>query len=242
MAETNKAKFFQSDFQIAFESNVFEVNGLFSEYGVTKLHVLSRPPPYLDIVFGHQAVIRLGSMTFSGILIKHFTEMGSNFEVRFLGLNDSQKKFLKDRVEAEGVHPGWNRKYPRISVKEALAVGLPALSFCVMRFLGTESYSSVLNFTLDGIRVEITEGEMTDAKVGAVVHFDLMTNAGDTIAGMSGEIRNISMHEYEDSGKKLVHKSLGIKLTGLSGAQKNKYSDLIRDYCQAVLKRGEGES
>ncbi len=237
MAETNKAKFFQSDFRIEYEKNVFEVNGLFSEYGITKLHVISRPPPFIDIVFGHSALIRLGDLTFNGLLIKQFTELGSNYEVRFVELSAEQKNALRERVEREGMHPGWVRKYPRISVKEALALGLPALNFCVMRFLGTENFSSVLNFTLEGIRVEVTEGEMTEAKVGTIVHFDLMTNAGETIAGLAGEIRNISVHEYEEGAKLKVHKSLGIKLVSVSATQKQKYGDLIRDYCQAVLKR-----
>ncbi len=237
MAENNKVKFFKSEFKIEHLEHVFELTGLVSEYGVTKLHVVSRPPPFIDSAFGHAVKLVIGSHAIDCVLVKHSTVQGTSYDVRFINLDDEQKQFLYLRLEQEGVLPGWVRKYPRISVKQALSKDLPSLNFCVLRFLGAENFTSALNFTLDGIRVEAIGEQMADARVGAAVHLDLMTNTGQTMENFPGEIRNFSVHHVIEDGKRKVSRSIGIKLGLLELEQKRQYGMLIRDHCQALIKQ-----
>jgi len=233
MAETNKAKFFRSNFQLENQGQVFELSGLVSDYGITKVSILSRPPPFIDTAFGHLIKIQIGDVAAEGLLVRNYTDLGTGYEVRFQELGEAQRIILRQRMELEGGFPEWVRKFPRISVKDALALDLPVFNMCFIRVLGGESFVSVLNFTLDGIRVEIIGDDLKDVRVGMVVHFDLLTNADISLENVSGEIRNMSVIEQEQDGERRVTRSIGIRLQPLEYVQKRKMDKLITNLCQA---------
>ncbi|HEY8278338.1 MAG TPA: PilZ domain-containing protein [Bdellovibrionota bacterium] len=243
MSETNKAKFLSTGFQLESEGHTFDLKGLASDSGITKVQVVSRPPPHIDEVFGKKVTVHLGRLSLKATIVRHYAESGSFFEIRFEDVQESQKAFLRQLTESEGVHPGWARKYPRIPVKDSGETGLPVVNLCLMRFLGHEYFVPVVNFSLGGVRIEI-EGEdvLKEVRVGKVVHFDLLTNSGDVLPSFTGEVRNITVKETLENGTKVVSKSFGISFQPIKGTLRDRFYELIRGFCQELIKQIKGES
>lgn len=238
MTETNKVKFLLTTFQLTYEGMAFDLKGLASEVGITKIQVLSRPPPHIEEVLGKTALVQLGSLAIKAVLVKHFADASSFYEVRFLSMHDAQKAFLLDLLETDGVAPGWMRKHPRIPVKQSEETGLPTVTSCMMRFLGREEFVRVVNFSVGGVRIQVDGTDAwKDARVGMTVHFDLLTNSGEVMPNFSGEIRNISLIESNESGEIKASQTIGISFTNMDGKLKHRLYDVIRIFCQEVLKR-----
>jgi hypothetical protein len=241
MAETNKAKFLSTTFQLKHGEMSFELKGLASEVGITKIHVVSRPPPHVEEVLEKPAVVQLGSLSLKAVLVKNFAEGGSIYEVRFAGMHDTQKAFLRNLLATQGVHPGWVRKHPRIPVKESETTGLPTVNACVLRFMGQEHFLPVINFSIGGVRVQLDQSEAwKEARVGMTLHFDLLTNDGEVLPRFSGEIRNISMLEPAESGDIHPVKTLGIGFSSMDGKLRNKFYEVIRHFCREAMKLMRG--
>src|SRR5690606_5889111 len=93
-----------------------------------------------------------------------------------------------------------------------------------------EFFLGVRNFTLGGLLFEYLGSELEGLNPGAKIEFDLVTNFGDKISGLSGKIAHIT-HEYDEHDCRLL---LGIKLLPMSFLNETKYRELIREYCAGI--------
>src|SRR5690606_42070631 len=70
------------------------------------------------------------------------SEHGNFLELRFKDLQEPHKNYLRQRIAAEGISPGWKRKFPRIPVSQGGDSNLPVPSLCMVRFVGQEIFRS----------------------------------------------------------------------------------------------------
>lgn len=240
MPETNKAKFLDASFQLEHAGKTFGLRGLISLKGATKVRVDADSTADIDHAFGHVADIHLGRLTLKGSLTKHFSADGAAYEVRFRDMDEEKTNFLQQMIEMEGVKPGWMRRYPRIPVRAAEKADLPVVTLCMIRFMGSEVISPVLNFSLGGLRIELGgEESLPEIQVGSVIHFDMMTSSGDVFSEFMGEVRNVSVSETVYSGSKEISRTIGVSFLGMKPDLKKKYHGLIRDFCNAVIRARE---
>jgi hypothetical protein len=229
-----KAKFFQGNFDLEHGNNKINLRGLLSEQGITKIFLTGAVPDFWKTMIGQAVVVKLDSLTISGVLIQQFVEHGSYYEVRFRGLDENQKTFLRQRTTTEGISPGWQREFPRIPLGGLADPELPVPNLCMVRFAGQEFFVNVLNFTIGGIRIETIGNSLGQVRVGAILHFDLLTSTGEILGNLSGEVRNLSEHEHTD---KTLTRSFGIRFVNLDPVNERKYKELIKAYCLILQKR-----
>jgi hypothetical protein len=230
-----KAKFYQAGFEIESGGESLSLKGLVSEQGITKI-AISKLPPFWEGKIGQAVTVRIDRVSFKAAFLKQFVEHGSFYELRFLELQEPHRNYVRQRIAAEGISPGWQREFPRIPVGSP-DPGLPAPSLCLVRFHGKEVFVNVVNFTLGGLRIESAGDDLAELRVGSVIHFDLATSAGVVMPGMSGEVRNLAEQPGKEGGKA---RTFGLKLVNLDAANAQKYKALIKDYCLAVQKRLTG--
>lgn len=236
-----QAKFFSSSFEIEFKSQKITLKGLISDQGITKIFFPAEALEEWRHNVGQEVTVRMESLKVTGILTQQFVEHGTFYEIRFRSIDENQKHFIRQRVGSEGVSPGWQRQFPRINVDGGVRdPDLPVPNLCMVRFAGKEYFVNVLNFTLGGLRIETIGDSLKEIRVGAVIHFDLVTNTGVILANLSGEVRNMSTHEHEGKG---VTRSFGIRFVNMDPVNERKYRELIKDYCLELQKRiGEKKS
>jgi hypothetical protein len=227
-----KAKFYQASFEIETGGQTLALKGLVSEHGVTKIYLAS-VPAFWEAQVGHNVKLYLDQMVISAVLLRQFVEHGSFFELRFRELHEAHRNYIRQRVLAEGISPGWHRQFPRIPVNEAVDPNLPVPSICMVHFLGKEVFVNVVNFTLGGLRFETTADELKELRVGSTVQFDLGTSTGGVMPNLTGEIRNVAEQELQGG---LKTRAFGLRIINWDPVNERKYKELIKDYCLAMQK------
>lgn len=230
-----KAKFYQASFEIEAGGQSLALKGLVSEHGVTKIF-LANVPPFWEAQVCRAVTLSLDQMVIPAVLLRQFVEHGSFFELKFNGLQEPHRNYIRQRVAGEGISPGWQRQFPRIPVNSAVDPNLPVPSICMVHFLGKEVFVNVVNFTLGGLRFETTGDELKELRVGSVVQFDLGTSTGGVMPNLSGEIRNVAEQEQRDG---LKTRAFGLRITNWDPVNERKYKALIKDYCLAMQKNFE---
>lgn len=226
-----KAKFYQASFEIEIGGESIALKGLVSERGITKIFH-PHMPSFWQEQAGRTVNLTLDNMRISAVFLRQFVEHGSFYELRFHGLQEAHRNYIRQRVAGEGISPGWQRQFPRIPVNNALDPNLPVPSICMVHFLGKEVFVNVINFTLGGLRIETIHDELRELRVGALIQFDLGTSAGAVLPGLNGEIRNVA--EEERDGRKV--RAFGLRIVDWNPVNERKYKELIKDYCLAMQK------
>lgn len=230
-----KAKFYQASFEIETGGQTLALRGLVSEHGITKIFQ-AQMPPFWEAQVGRTLTLSLDRMLISAVLVRQFVEHGSFYELRFRGLDEAHRNYIRQRVAAEGISPGWQRQFPRIPVNGAIDPNLPVPSLCMVHFLGKEVFVNVINFTLGGLRVETVGDELKELRVGSVIQFDLGTSTGGVMPNMTGEIRNVAEQEQSEGRKT---RAFGLRIVNWDPVNERKYKELIKDYCLAMQKTFE---
>lgn len=232
-----QAKFYESNFEISYLGNTFPMRGLVSESGITKVFLSAGLPESWRERVGNPLVTKLGDFEISSVLLQQQVTHGVFFELRFQNLPDAAREFIRQRIAAEGIAPGWKRDFPRIPVDRVVDPELPVPNLCMVRFVGQEIFVTVLNFTLGGIRIETLGDNLAELRVGAILNFDLLTSNGEIMANLAAEVRNIATHEGSADGKLKTTRSFGLRFQGMDPTNEKKYRALIRDYCTVLSKR-----
>lgn len=227
-----KAKFYQASFEIETGGQTLALKGLVSEHGVTKIY-LANVPEFWETQVGRGVTLALDQMRISAVLLRQYVEHGSFFELRFKDLQEAHRNYIRQRVAGEGISPGWERQFPRISVNASVDPNLPVPSICMVHFLGKEVFVNVVNFTLGGLRFETTGDELKELRVGSTVQFDLGTSTGGVMPNLTGEIRNVAEQEQHAEGKT---RAFGLRIINWDPVNERKYRELIKDYCLAMQK------
>jgi hypothetical protein len=231
-------KFFQTAFEIERDGTKLSLRGLFSPAGVTKIFLTNGLTDFWKGFLGQTVTVRLEKMEIPGILLQQFVEHGSFYEIKFRDLSEPLMQYLEQRMKVDGVSPGWQRKYPRIPVKGYEDPELPVPNLCMVRFVGQEIFVNVMNFTLGGIRIETLGDALGEIRVGATLHFDLITSSGEILANLSGEVRNIATHDHRSpEGTATLTRSFGLRFVDMDPVNERKYRALIRDYCTVLQRR-----
>lgn len=229
-----KAKFFQAKFEIESHGSTLELRGLVSDSGITKIFAGTSLPDFWRNIIGKAVTVKLDTLVLPGILIQQFTDQGSFLEIRFRGVDQNMKNFLRARMATEGIAPGWQREFPRIAIGSPHDPDLPVPNLCMVRFEGEEIFANVLNFTVGGLRIETTATNLGALRVGAVIQFDLLTSNGEILANLSAEIRNFSDHEHTGQS---ATRSFGLRFVNWNSENQRKYRQLIKDYCLLLQKK-----
>jgi hypothetical protein len=230
-------KFFQSSFEIEYEGATLSLRGLISPAGVTKIFLNTGLPEAWKGAIGETVTVRLEQMEIPGVLLQQYVEHGTFYEIKFRDLAEPVLAYLEGRMRHEGISPGWQRKYPRIPVKGYEDPELPVPNLCMVRFVGQEIFVNVMNFTLGGLRIETLGDSLGEIRVGSVLHFDLITSTGEIFANLSGEVRNIAVHDRRSVEGLSLTRSFGLRFVDMDPVNERKYRNLIRDYCMVLQKR-----
>lgn len=235
-----KPKFFQTAFDLIHGDNSLSLRGLVAQSGITKIHFSTELPPFWKAVLGSVVTVKIDAITLSGVFLQQHVEHGTFYEVKFRGLTEPQREYLEQRVNTDGISPGWQRKYPRIPVKGLDDPELPLPSLCMVRFVGQEIFVNVVNFTLGGIRIETLGDALGELRVGSLLHFDLVTTAGEVMTNLSAEVRNIAVHKFQGPGGEVqLTRSFGLRFIDMDPVNERKYRALIREFCTVLRKRFE---
>ncbi len=234
-------KFFQTSLEIEHHSRMLSLRGLVSQSGVTKIYLDGDLPPYWKGVIGEEILVHLDKVQIEGVLLPQYVEAGVFYEIKFRSLDEPIRLYLEQRLQAQGISPGWQRKYPRIPVKGIQDPDLPVPNLCVVRFIGQEIFVNVMNFTLGGIRIETLGDNLGELKAGSILHFDLIISTGGMLSSLSAEIRNIAVHDSNTRHGKTLTRSFGLKFLEMGAVNEQKYRALIRNYCEILQKRLLGE-
>lgn len=230
-------KFFQTSFDIEHGGEILSLRGLVSTTGVTKIFLTAGLPPYWKNILGTTVNVRLEKFELKGVLLQQLVEHGTFFEIKFRELSDPMRSYIEQRLQADGISPGWKRQFPRIPVKGMDDPELPMPNVCMVRFVGQEIFVNVMNFTLGGIRIETLGDSLGELRVGSVLHFDLITTTGEIMANLSAEVRNIAVHDHKNADGPALTRSFGLRFVNLDPVNERKYRQLIRDYCTVLQKR-----
>ena len=157
--------FFNSAFDLHYEGMSLNLRGLISLTGITRIFVSVGIPDSWVQALGKIVIVKVEGVEIEGALLQQMVEHGSFYEVKFVNLSDQVKTYLETRLQRESVHPGWQRKFPRISVNGYEDPDLPVPNLCMVRFVGQEIFVNVINFTLGGIRIETLGDEIGRAHV-----------------------------------------------------------------------------
>lgn len=235
--DPNQPKFVSTALALEHEGDVLEVKGLVSPTGVTKIYLPKELPPHWKAAIGSRVNVRLDGLVLAGVFLQQQVEHGVIYEVKFTNLEEPILLYLDQRIKSEGISPGWKRKYPRIPVKGYDDPELPVPNLCMVRFVGQEIFVNVENFTLGGIRIETLGDSLAEIRVGATLHFDLITSTSEIFANLSGEVRNIAVHDHETPEGRTFTRSFGMRFVNMDPVNDRKYRQLIRTYCEVLKKR-----
>jgi len=220
--DPNQPKFVATAFEIEHGGNTLELKGLVSPTGITKIYLQSGLAPLWKALLGSVVNVRLGSVQIPGTFLHQQVEHGVIFEIKFGNLEKPIHKYLEQRILAEGISPGWQRKYPRIPVKGYDDPELPVPNLCMVRFVGQEIFVNVMNFTIGGLRIETLGDSLAELRVGSVLHFDLITSTSDIFANLSGEVRNIAVHDSNTLEGRSVTRSFVLRFIEMDSANEIK--------------------
>ncbi|MCO5143867.1 MAG: PilZ domain-containing protein [Oligoflexia bacterium] len=234
-----KPKFYHSAFTIAYDGMSLELSGLISIYGITKIFLKNGLDPSWRPALGKSVNVDLGSFQTKGVLTQQIVEHGSHLHIHFADLKNEHKAFIEQKIHSDGVSPGWKRKFPRIPITGAEDPDLPIPNLCLVKFIGQEFFVNVINFTLGGLRIETIGDNLSELRVGAVIHFDLISTSGEIFTNLSAEVRNMSVNEnHGEAGASFVTRSFGLKFNEpLDPVNDRRYKNLIKDYCTILLKK-----
>lgn len=235
--DPTQPKFVATSFVIEHKGNTLELKGLVTVTGITKIFLPSGLPSEWKDILGQVVNVRIGNAVIQGNVIHQQVEHGIVYEIKFENLDEPTKKYIEQRMEAEGISPGWKRKFPRIPVKGYDDPDLPVPNLCMVRFVGQEIFVNVVNFTLGGIRIETLGDSLQEIRVGSVLHFDLITSNSEIFANLSGEVRNIAVHDRNTEEGRLVTRSFGLSFVNMDPVNEKKYRHLIRTYCEMLKER-----
>jgi hypothetical protein len=232
-----QAKFYESNFEITYLGNSFAMRGLVSESGITKVYLSAGLPETWRERVGNPLKVKLDMFEIGAVLLQQQVSHGTFYEVRFQNLPEPARQYIRQRILAEGISPGWKRDFPRIPVSRVVDPELPVPNLCMVRFVGQEIFVNVLNFTLGGIRIETLGDHLAELRVGSMLSFDLLTSNGEIMANLNAEVRNIATHEGHADKTQQTTRSFGLRFQGMDPVNERKYRGLIRDYCTVLNKR-----
>ena len=231
-------RFFQSAFDVQHHGSVLNLRGLISPSGITKIFLSAGLPESWKKCIGETVTVKIDKVEIQGVLLQQQVEHGTFYEIKFRDLSEPILTYLEGRMSSDGINPGWQRKFPRIPVKGYEDPELPVPNLCMVRFVGQEIFVNVMNFTLGGLRIETIGDALGELHVGNVLHFDLITTTGEILANLSGEVRNIAVHDHKNQdGSTSLTRSFGLRLLTMDPVNERKYRDLIRDYCMVLQRR-----
>ncbi|RZA07203.1 MAG: hypothetical protein EOP11_08380, partial [Proteobacteria bacterium] len=126
-------KFYEAAFDITYQGNSFSMRGLISESGITKIYLSAGLPDAWRERVGNPLKVKLDTFEIGAVLLQQQVSNGTFFEVRFQELSEGARQYIRQRIAAEGVSPGWKRDFPRIPVTRVVDPELPVPNLCMVR-------------------------------------------------------------------------------------------------------------
>jgi hypothetical protein len=181
--------------------------------------------------------VNVGFELIEGVFLQQIVEEGVYYEVRFRKLTESNRDFLRGRLLEDGRAPSWNRQFPRIPILREADPTLATPGLCMVRGKGNDVVLNVMNFTLNGLRLELKADHLPDVRVGMPLTMDLLISNGEILTNLLGEARNIALYESVGADEASKVRSLGVRLLNLDPYTEKKYREMIRAYVLGLQKR-----
>lgn len=210
-----------------------KIRAITSLYGSIKVFDFDRAKAAFGEQLGKIIRVRIGKLYYEMYFTREFNSEGRFYNLKFTNLDEKRKTALREMIEAGGIEPPWRRIHPRL---DAIAheETVPVPSVAVVRYRDHMEVYRVLNFTLGGCLLELSNPTFEPMELGLPALFDLRISNGEELTGINGRVVRISMEKLPDMDHRLL--GLGMKIVHMNSLDLEKYRFLIRSYCE-VLKR-----
>jgi hypothetical protein len=163
--------------------------------------------------------------------VRETNGVGTIYSLRFL----SPTKLLLQQIEKDvlvtGLPSPWMRSLPRLTTTAAKHLPVPALA--IVQIGRSTIYMSIKNFTLGGLQLEYSGDDARDLKVGTRIEFDIVTNGGDKLVDLAGQITHVTV-ELNDSIGASGRYQFGMKFLPSNVHVETRYKAMIRAHCEGL--------
>lgn len=173
--------------------------------------------------------------TYKGIpvrcrFVRETNAAGTIYSLRFLHPTNLLVRQIEKDVAASGLPSPWMRGLARL---ETTAKHLPVPVLAVVQVGAATIYMNVRNFTLGGVLLEYSGAEVRDLARGTQIEFDLVTNGGDKLPEISGQVVHVTTELVDQSGDSGRY-FFGVKFKPLSAVAEMRYRAMIRAHCEGL--------
>lgn len=222
--------------KIKIPEHEFEVDALVSEHGAKRVFHNSNLPASLAPFLSKEIEVFYRDRPVTGQFIKEITFDGVFYNIKFVNINPLLRDLLRYDVKNHGIGSPWQRKFARIPTQDNAEIPMPFMT--VLEHMGQSHFLQVKNFTLGGLLLESTGGELTSLTIGTKIIFDILANNGEKISDVTGMVMHIS-HDLKSTDGVVPNYQMGIKITHMNINSDNQYRDLIREYCVTTQKQAK---
>jgi hypothetical protein len=208
----------------------FRVQALVSSYGAKYVFDESDLPEEGKACLGLEV-----QATYKGIpvrcrFVRETNAAGTIYSLRFLTPTSLLLRQIEKDVATTGIPSPWMRGLPRL-VTTAKHLPVPVLA--VVQTGSATLYMNVKNFTLGGLQLEYSGSDARHLVVGSRVDFDLVTNGGEKLHDITGQITHVTIELVEGSSENGRYQ-FGLKFLPLSPVVDMRYRAMIREHCEGL--------
>jgi|GEM_PF-5116517 len=208
----------------------FRVQALVSSYGAKYVFDDADLPEEGRVCMGIDV-----QATYKGIpvrcrFVRETNAAGTIYSLRFLNPTSLLLRQIDKDVATTGIPSPWMRGLPRL-VTTAKHLPVPVLA--VVQFGPATFYMNVKNFTLGGLQLEYSGTDVRHLGVGSRLDFDLVTNGGEKLHDISGQITHVTVELVDGNGDNGRYQ-FGLKFLALNPLADLRYRAMIREHCEGL--------
>ena len=209
----------------------FVKNTLISATSAACIFYENNKPENIVSLLDQTIEIKLDFFTLNARFFKVDSGSDSYYSLRFIDLNENQKKSLQNFLDSVGADSPSNRKMPRLSITpETLMMGVP--SYIIINRQTETHFLSILNFNIEGMLVQTQANDNPHLEVGDDIDFNLFISDGDCIPNLNAKIMRLTEEIPAGEENKVIQ--YGIKLGEMQLLSKERYKRIIKEYCDLV--------
>jgi hypothetical protein len=211
-----------------------QVQALVSIHGAKYVFEESEIPPQILEALGSEVEARYRGLAVRCRVVRETNAAGTIFSFRFLNASTLLLQQIGKDIRERGIPSPWLRSLPRL-VPEA-ARHLPSPSLAMVSHQGGMVFLTVKNFTVGGLLLECEGDELGGIAMGSVLHFDLVTNAGEKLTDFQAMVCHVCAEKGDGAAKTLF----GVRFLFMTGLGESKYKALVREHCLGLRSDLDG--
>ncbi len=206
-----------------------------SERGAQGVRFNTMPYSNISSLAGKIIAVRIGGkIEIKGKVYKESNLGGTSFSIEFTEMTSQKKDQIRGLIAKHQYPAPWARSTDRLPFNPRLkSVQIPKLAFVHEPLREIEM--KVLNFSRDGLQLEVTGAHKAAWNLGECIVVDLYTNKKDEIKKIQGHVVRITEDIKLDTSETVYR--YGIQLTDENEVALRKYTDMIETaesaYCDS---------